>query len=263
MAFEHILFSVEDGIARISLNRPETLNSFHEAMHLEMHAALERVANDSSVRVLLLSGEGRGFCAGQDLSDPLVKPADPMPDLAPVIERFYNPMLEKLANLPMPTICAVNGIAAGAGANIPLACDFVIAARSAKFIQAFCKIGLIPDSGGTWFLPRLVGMARAKQLAMLGEPLTAEKAHDWGMIYSVVDDDQLQTEAMKLATHFATQPTHGLALTKQALAASQTNDLSAQLELEKQLQSQAGASLDYREGVMAFIEKRPAKFVGK
>lgn len=263
MAFNHILFSVEDGIARISLNRPETLNSFHEAMHLEMHQALEELSQHPSVRVLLLSGEGRGFCAGQDLSDPLVKPADPMPDLAPVIERFYNPMLEKLSNLPMPTICAVNGIAAGAGANIPLACDFVIAARSAKFIQAFCKIGLIPDSGGTWFLPRLVGMARAKQLAMLGEPLTAEKALEWGMIYSVVDDEQLQAEATKLATHFASQPTLGLALTKQALAKSQTNDLSEQLELEKQFQSQAGASADYREGVMAFIEKRPAQFSGK
>ena len=263
MTFEHILFSIENGIARISLNRPETLNSFHEAMHLEMHQALDQVSNDTSVRVLLLSGEGRGFCAGQDLSDPLVKPADPMPDLAPVIEQFYNPMIEKLSTLAVPTICAVNGIAAGAGANIPLACDFVVAARSAKFIQAFCKIGLIPDSGGTWFLPRLVGMARAKQLAMLGEPLSAEKALEWGMIYSVVDDDQLQDEAMKLATHFATQPTYGLALTKAALNAGQTNDLSAQLELEKQFQSEAGASADYREGVMAFIEKRPAQFSGK
>ncbi len=262
MAFEHILFSVEDGIARISLNRPETLNSFHEAMHLEMHQALEQVNRDPSVRVLLLSGEGRGFCAGQDLSDPMVKPADPMPDLAQVIERFYNPMLEKLSNLAVPTICAVNGIAAGAGANIPLACDFVIAARSAKFIQAFCKIGLIPDSGGTWFLPRLVGMARAKQLAMLGEPLTAEQALEWGMIYSVVDDGELQSAAMKLATHFASQPTLGLALTKQALNASQTNTLSAQLELEKDLQQRAGASNDYREGVMAFIEKRPANYSG-
>lgn len=262
MAFEHILFSVEDGVARISLNRPETLNSFHEAMHLEMHDALDQVSSDASVRALLLSGEGRGFCAGQDLSDPLVKPADPMPDLAPVIERFYNPMLEKLSNLAVPTICAVNGIAAGAGANIPLACDFVIAARSAKFIQAFCKIGLIPDSGGTWFLPRLVGMARAKQLAMLGEPLTAEQALEWGMIYSVVDDEELQSTAMKLATHFASQPTLGLALTKQALNASQTNTLSAQLQLEKDLQQQAGASNDYREGVMAFIEKRPANYSG-
>lgn len=262
MAFEHILFSVEDGVARISLNRPETLNSFHEAMHIEIHAALDQVGADASVRVLLLSGEGRGFCAGQDLSDPLVKPADPMPDLAPVIERFYNPMLEKLSNLAVPTICAVNGIAAGAGANIPLACDFVIAARSAKFIQAFCKIGLIPDSGGTWFLPRLVGMARAKQLAMLGEPLTAEQALEWGMIYSVVDDEELQSAAMKLATHFASQPTLGLALTKQALNASQTHTLSAQLELEKELQQRAGASNDYREGVMAFIEKRPANYSG-
>ena len=262
MAFKYILFSVDNGIARISLNRPETLNSFHEAMHLEMHQALDAIAGDRSVRALLLSGEGRAFCAGQDLADPMVKPADPMPDLAPVIERYYNPMLEKLSNLPIPTICAVNGTAAGAGANIPLACDFVIAARSAKFIQAFCKIGLVPDSGGTWFLPRLVGIARAKQLVMLGEPLTAERALEWGMIYAVVDDAQLQDEAMKLATHFSTQPTYGLSLIKTALNASQTNDLHTQLALEKELQSKAGASADYREGVMAFIEKRPAKFSG-
>jgi 2-(1,2-epoxy-1,2-dihydrophenyl)acetyl-CoA isomerase len=165
--------------------------------------------------------------------------------------------------MAIPTICAVNGIAAGAGANIPLACDFVIAARSAKFIQAFCKIGLIPDSGGTWFLPRLVGMARAKQLAMLGEPLKAEQALEWGLIYKVVDDENLQYEATNFAKHLATQPTHGLALTKQALQASQTNTLEEQLLLEQQLQQVAGNSYDYKEGVMAFIEKRPAEYKGE
>lgn len=263
MEFKHLLLQIESGVAKLSLNRPETLNSFNEAMHLEMHAALDAIANDKSIRALLLTGEGRGFCAGQDLSDPLVKPAVPMPDLGEVIGRYYNPMLTKLSQMAIPTICAVNGIAAGAGANIPLACDFVIAARSAKFIQAFCKIGLIPDSGGTWFLPRLVGMARAKQLAMLGEPLKAEQALEWGLIYKVVDDENLQDEATNFAKHLATQPTHGLALTKQALQASQTNTLEEQLLLEQQLQQVAGNSYDYKEGVMAFIEKRPAAYKGE
>jgi 2-(1,2-epoxy-1,2-dihydrophenyl)acetyl-CoA isomerase len=263
MEFKHLLLQIESGVAKLSLNRPETLNSFNEAMHLEMHAALDAIANDKSIRALLLTGEGRGFCAGQDLSDPLVKPAEQMPDLGEVIGRYYNPMLSKLSQMAIPTICAVNGIAAGAGANIPLACDFVIAARSAKFIQAFCKIGLIPDSGGTWFLPRLVGMARAKQLAMLGEPLKAEQALEWGLIYKVVDDENLQDEATNFAKHLATQPTQGLALTKQALQASQTNTLEEQLLLEQQLQQVAGNSYDYKEGVMAFIEKRPAEYKGE
>lgn len=263
MDFKHLIYTVDSGVATISLNRPETLNSFNETMHREMQAALKAVAEDASVRALLLTGEGRGFCAGQDLADPMVRPADPMPDLGAVIGEHYNPMILALSRLAIPVVCAVNGIAAGAGANIPLACDFVIAARSAKFIQAFCKIGLIPDSGGTWVLPRLVGMARAKQLAMLGEPLSAEQALQWGLIYKVVDDEQLRDEARKLAQHLATQPTLGLALIKQSLEASQTNSLEQQLELEKVLQQRAGSSDDYQEGVNAFIEKRAAQFSGR
>lgn len=263
MEYQHLIFEVNQGVAVVSLNRPETLNSFHEAMHKELHAALDAISNNPEIRALLLTGEGRGFCAGQDLADPMVKPADPMPDLGVAIEQYYNQTIKKLSSLPIPVICAVNGIAAGAGANIPLACDLVIAARSAKFIQAFCKIGLLPDSGGTWSLPRLVGMARAKQLAMLGDVLTAEQAVDWGLIYKVVDDEALRDEALKLAQHLASQPTSGLAKIKQALDASQHNSLDEQLDLELQLQREAGASDDYREGVMAFIEKRPAKFTGR
>lgn len=263
MSFQHLIYTVDAGVATISLNRPETLNSFNEAMHQEMHAALNHITNTPEIRAVLLTGEGRGFCAGQDLADPMVKPADPMPDLGKVISNYYNPMLERLYTLPIPVVCAVNGIAAGAGANIPLACDFVLAARSAKFIQAFCKIGLIPDSGGTWFLPRLIGMARAKQLAMLGEALTAEQALEWGLIYKVVDDEVLRDEALKLARHLATQPTAGLAKIKTALDESHNNSLEAQLALELDLQREAGASEDYREGVMAFIEKRPAVFTGR
>ncbi|WP_296982351.1 enoyl-CoA hydratase-related protein, partial [Thalassolituus sp. UBA1505] len=168
MSFEHIIYSVDAGVALLSLNRPQALNSFNEAMHLEVREALKMTAENPDARVLLLTAEGRGFCAGQDLSDRNVAPDADMPDLGLSIEKFYNPMIRRLQQLPMPVICAVNGVAAGAGANIPLACDLVLAARSAKFIQAFCKIGLVPDSGGTWFLPRLIGMARAKQLALLG-----------------------------------------------------------------------------------------------
>lgn len=179
MTFQHILFSIEDGVALLSLNRPEQLNSFNTAMHLEVREALKQVRQSSEARVLLLTAEGRGFCAGQDLSDRNVAPGAEMPDLGESIDKFYNPLVRTLRDLPLPVICAVNGVAAGAGANIPLACDLVLAARSASFIQAFCKIGLVPDSGGTWLLPRLVGMARAKALAMLGERLGAEQAQQW------------------------------------------------------------------------------------
>jgi 2-(1,2-epoxy-1,2-dihydrophenyl)acetyl-CoA isomerase len=262
MNFEHILYSVDSGVAVLSLNRPQSLNSFNEAMHLEMREALTMTAKDPNARVLLLTGEGRGFCAGQDLADRNVDPGAEMPDLGLSIEKFYNPMITRLQELPMPVICAVNGVAAGAGANIPLACDLVLAARSAKFIQAFCKIGLVPDSGGTWFLPRLLGMARAKQLALLGEPLTAEQAFDWGLIYKVVDDVALREEALTLAHHLAKQPTKGLALIKRGLNQSFDNRFEDQLLLERDLQRLAGRTDDYREGVGAFMAKRTPNFKG-
>ena len=263
MNFEHILFSIEAGVALLSLNRPDQLNSFNAQMHGEVKEALKQVRQNPDVRVLLLTGEGRGFCAGQDLSDRNVAPGSAAPDLGESIEKFYNPLIRQLRDLPMPVICAVNGVAAGAGANIPLACDLVLAARSANFIQAFCKIGLIPDSGGTWTLPRLVGMARAKELALLGNRLTAEQAEQWGLIYRVVDDAELRNEALMLARHLATQPTYGLALIKRSLNASLSNTFDEQLELEKDLQRLAGRSEDYREGVSAFMEKRSPSFKGR
>ncbi|AUZ59234.1 Phenylacetate degradation enoyl-CoA hydratase PaaB [Pseudomonas sp. XWY-1] len=263
MTFQHILFSIEDGVAFLSLNRPEQLNSFNTDMHLEVREALKQVRQSSDARVLLLTAEGRGFCAGQDLSDRNVAPGAEMPDLGQSIDKFYNPLVRTLRDLPLPVICAVNGVAAGAGANIPLACDLVLAARSASFIQAFCKIGLVPDSGGTWLLPRLVGMARAKALAMLGERLGAEQAEQWGLIYRVVDDAALRDEALTLARHLAAQPTYGLALIKRSLNASFDNGFEAQLELERDLQRLAGRSEDYREGVNAFMNKRTPAFKGR
>ena len=264
MPFQHILFSIDDdGVALLSLNRPEQLNSFNSAMHLEVREALKQVRQSEHARVLLLTGEGRGFCAGQDLSDRNVAPGAEMPDLGESIEKFYNPLVRSLRDLPLPVICAVNGVAAGAGANLPLACDLVLAARSASFIQAFCKIGLVPDSGGTWLLPRLIGMARAKALALLGERLSAEQAEQWGLIYRVVDDAELRSEALKLARHLATQPTYGQAQIKRSLNASLNNSFDEQLDLERDLQRLAGRSEDYREGVSAFMAKRTPAFKGR
>lgn len=262
MNFTTILFSIEQGVALLSLNRPEQLNSFNTQMHGEVRDALKLIRQRDDVRVLVLTGEGRGFCAGQDLSDRQVAPGAAMPDLGESIEKFYNPLVRALRDLPMPVICAVNGVAAGAGANLPLACDLVIAARSAKFIQAFCKLGLVPDSGGTWTLPRLVGMARAKALALLGDRLSAEQAEQWGLIYQCVDDDALRDTALTLARHLATQPTSGLALIKRALNATFDNSFDQQLELERDLQRLAGRSDDYREGAAAFMEKRTPAFKG-
>lgn len=263
MTEQSVLLDIDQGIAKVTLNRPKSLNSFNVEMHEQMRAALNTIRNDHTVRVMLLTGNGRGFCAGQDLSDRSVKPGDEAPDLGFSIETYYNPLLQSIRDLPMPVICAVNGVAAGAGANIALVCDITIAAKSANFVQAFCKIGLIPDSGGTWTLPRAVGMARAKGLALLGDKLSAEKAEQWGMIWQCVEDDALQDEAMKLARHFATQPTKGLGMIKRALHASADNSFEEQVLVERDLQRLAGRTDDYREGVAAFMAKRAPEFKGK
>ena len=257
-----VLVERREGWRVLTLNRPDRLNSFNEAMHERLMAALLEAEADEGCRALLLTGAGRGFCAGQDLSNRVFEPGV-TPDLTKTIERWYNPLVRKLRSFRMPIVCAVNGVAAGAGANIALACDIVLAARSAKFIQAFAKIGLLPDSGGTWFLPRLVGSARARGLALLAEPLPAEKAEAWGLIWKAVDDESLMIEAEKLAAHLATQPTIGLALMKQALDASWGNTLDRQLDLERDLQGEAGRTPDYAEGVSAFFAKRAPSFTGR
>jgi 2-(1,2-epoxy-1,2-dihydrophenyl)acetyl-CoA isomerase len=262
MDYQNILFNIEDGIARLTLNRPDKLNSFTAAMHVEVRDAIERARADKSVRVLVLTGAGRGFCAGQDLSDRAVAPGGAPVDLGESVEKFYGPLVLALRNLPMPVICAVNGVAAGAGANLPLACDIVIAAKSASFVEVFCKLGLIPDTGGTYFLPRLLGTARAMGLAMLGDKLSAEQAAQWGLIWKCVEDDQLAAETDKLARHFAQAPTLGLARTKQAIYASPANSLDSQLNLERDLMRELGNSEDYREGVNAFMGKRAPQFKG-
>ncbi len=253
----------EGAVLRLTLDRPDKLNSFNEAMHAELAAALDGAAGDKDVRAVLLTGAGRAFSAGQDLGDRAMGEDDAAPDLGLTLERFYNPLVRRLRALDRPVVAAVNGVAAGAGANIALACDIVLAARSASFIQAFCRLGLVPDAGGTFFLPRLVGAARARGLAMLGDKLSAEQAFSWGLIWRVVDDALLADEAMALARHLASQPTHGLGLIKKALDASSGNDLDAQLDLERDLQREAGRSDDYREGVKAFLEKRQPVFSGR
>src|SRR5512135_2009475 len=236
-----ILVEQRAGYRAITFNRPDKLNAFNEVMHLALRQAIEDAEADESCRALLLAGAGRGFCTGQDLSDRLAKPGETVV-LGGALEAHYNPLVRKLRGLPFPVVAAVNGVAAGAGCNIALACDIVLAARSASFIQSFARVGLVPDSGGTWFLPRLVGAARARGLALLAEPLPAEKAEAWGLIWKAVDDDKLMPEAERLAQHFATAPTFGLAQIKHALDAAETNDLDAQLDLERDLQRQAGAS---------------------
>lgn len=258
-----IVSDVQSGVMTLTLNRPERLNSFNDEMNRQLAEVLTQAERDETIRCLLITGAGRGFCAGQDLNDRNVDPSGDAPDLGYSVETFYNPLLRRLAKLPKPVIAAVNGVAAGAGATLALGCDMVIAARSAKFIMSFSKLGLVPDCGGTWFLPRLTGRARAMGLALLGDTLSAEQAHDWGMIWQVVEDEQLSDTARKLAQHLATQPTFGLGLIKQALYASETNTLDAQLDLERDYQRLAGRSEDYREGVSAFLAKRPATFKGK
>jgi 2-(1,2-epoxy-1,2-dihydrophenyl)acetyl-CoA isomerase len=262
MTFETIELEISEGVAVLALNRPASLNSFNPRMHEEVRDALGLV-EEAKARALLLTGRGRGFCAGQDLSDPSIFPGEAGADLGSAIETYYNPLIRRLRNLPLPVVCAVNGIAAGAGANIALACDIVLAARSAVFIQAFCKIGLLPDSGGTWFLPRLLGPARAAGLAMLGDKLPAAQAAEWGLGWKVVEDGELEGEALALVRHLAGQPTQALAFIKQALQAAWSNDLDQQLDLERDLQQAAGRSADYREGVTAFMQKRAPVFTGR
>ena len=257
-----ILVSVEAGVQTITLNRPERLNAFNPEMHGLLRAALERAGDDDAIRAVLLTGAGRGFCAGQDLSERDVGSGAAI-DLSVTIGTYYNPLVRRMRELPKPIVCAVNGVAAGAGANVALACDIVLAARSASFIQAFAKIGLVPDSGGTWFLPRLAGRARAMGLALLGDKLPAEDAASWGLVWKAVDDDKLMAEAGALARGLAAGPTLAYALVKRALDASETSTLDAQLDLERDLQRKAGLSADYREGVAAFLQKRKAQFKGK
>jgi 2-(1,2-epoxy-1,2-dihydrophenyl)acetyl-CoA isomerase len=257
-----ILVSLETGVLAITLNRPDKLNAFNPEMHEQLRAALAQ-AESPEVRAVLLTGAGRAFCAGQDLSTRKSSPGAAPIDLAVSLGNHYNPLVRRLRELPKPVVCAVNGTAAGAGANIALACDLVIAARSASFVQAFSKIGLLPDSGGTFFLPRLVGTARAMGLALLGEKLSAEEAAQWGLIWKVVDDAELMTAASSVAKSLSEGPTKGYGLLKRALYASAGNSLDAQLDLERDLQRQAGFTEDYREGVAAFLEKRKPMFKGR
>ena len=263
MSYGTILFENAGGIARLTLNRPEKLNSITAAMHEEVRDALAHVRADRDVRVLLLTGAGRGFCAGQDLGDAAVSPGDEPVDLGAAIERYYGPLVLALRSLPMPVVCAVNGVAAGAGANLALACDLVIAKRSASFIQSFARLGLIPDTGGTYLLPRLVGTARALGLAMLGDKLTAEQAADWGLIWKCYDDAVFDAELDKLLSQLAAAPTLGLAGAKQAIYASAHATLEEQLGVERDAMRRLGSSADYAEGVKAFLEKRAPVFHGR
>lgn len=259
MTYESITVNSAAGVAHITLNRPDRLNSFTKAMHAELRDAL---ADLGDARVIVLTGAGRGFCAGQDLNDRAVAPGEAV-DLGETVEESWNPLVRTLANLPQPVIARVNGVAAGAGANIALACDIVIAARSAKFIQSFSALGLIPDSGGSWHLPRLVGQSRALGLALTGEPLSAEKAADWGLIWKAVEDDQLDAEVDAVAAKLASLPPLGLSAIKQIVRTSWSRSLDQELDLQRDEMRRLGFTEDYREGVAAFLEKRPAKFRGR
>lgn len=262
MTYETILFEMTDGIARITLNRPERLNSFNTTMHAEVRDALAAV-EAGGARVLVITGAGRGFCAGQDLGDRAVAPGGAAADLGESIEHHYKPLVLALRRLPLPVLAAVNGVAAGAGANIALACDLVVASRSASFVQAFSRIGLVPDSGGTWFLPRLIGEARALGLALLAEKLPAEQAADWGLIWRCIDDEDFAGEVDTIARQLACAPTRALAHTKRLVRAGWDHTLERQLDAERDAQRELGFSADYAEGVAAFAQKRDPKFTGR
>ena len=258
-----LLVAVAEGVATLTLNRPDRLNAFTAALHEELSAAVERAAGDDAIRALLITGAGRGFCAGQDLSERRLMPVEGPRDLGETLERYYNPLIRRLRGIEKPVLAAVNGVAAGAGAGLAFACDIVIAARSASFIEAFSRIGLVPDAGNTFFLPRLAGSARAMAMALTGEAISAERAAEWGLIWKAVPDEALMSEARGLAARLARGPTRALGLTKRALNAAATNDLDQQLDLERDLQREAGRGEDYREGVAAFLEKRPPRFGGR
>jgi 2-(1,2-epoxy-1,2-dihydrophenyl)acetyl-CoA isomerase len=262
MSYQNILFDIKGGVARLTLNRPDRLNSFNTAMHAEVREALGSLKG-SDARVMVLTGAGRGFCAGQDLNDRAVAPGGAAADLGESVEKNYKPLVLALRSLAIPVIAAVNGVAAGAGANIALACDLVIAARSASFVQGFSKLGLVPDSGGTWTLPRLVGNARAMGLALLGDKLSADQAAQWGLIWRSVDDAELSAVVDALATQLAAAPTRGLARTKQALYEGWNRTLEDQLDIERDYQRELGYTADYAEGVAAFTQKRPPQFTGR
>lgn len=258
-----ILHRFESGVLELVLNRPDKLNAFTPDMHVSLRAQIERAGQDGGIRAVLLTGAGRGFCAGQDLGDRDPRKGGPRPDLGATIGTYYNPLIRAIRALPKPVVAAVNGVAAGAGANIALACDIVLASDKARFVQSFAKLGLVPDAGGSWSLPRLLGEARAKALALTGEPLSAAQAAEWGLIWRAVPDADLVPEARALALKLAEGPTFGLGLTKQAIQAAATNSLDAQLDLEQDYQRRAGASDDCAEGVTAFLEKRAARFTGQ
>ncbi len=263
MTYETLILDIGDGVATLTLNRPDKLNSFNAQMHEEMRSAMKTVERDDSIRCLLLTGAGRAFCAGQDLGDRDVAPDAEMPDLGDSLERNYNPLIRRITRLEKPVVCAVNGVAAGAGANLALACDIVLAAQSAYFVQSFCRIGLVPDSGGSWLLPRLVGRARAMAITLLAEKVSAQQAADWGMIWKALGDEELMPQAIKLAQRLASGPTRGYGYLKRCMQLSSEQNLDQQLDTERDLQRLAGRSEDYREGVRAFTEKREPRFKGQ
>ncbi len=250
---------LDGSVLKITLNRPDKFNSFNREMALAMQAALDKAATDSAIRAVYLTGEGKAFCAGQDLAE-VVDPNGV--GLERIVTEHYNPIIEKIRNIEKPVVCAVNGVAAGAGANIALACDVVIASKSVAFIQAFSKIGLVPDNGGSYFLPRLVGFGKASALMMLGDKISATEAEAMGMIYKVIEDDKLQENALAIAKTLADLPTKAIGLTKRMLNKSMNNTLSQQLELEADMQVQAALTYDYNEGVNAFLGKRKPVFRG-